>query len=178
MTSFSLRVVKFCNRLPICAVNAHSGVVVAASPWQPRQPSPEGTNANDQTAAQPQQLEPQARPFFATGRRPACCRPTSSSQINFLSVLLPQSVLHRSQRTDPTTTNGSAIFRSTLGATPFFLPLNELVTPAPPQSLRLPVRHTVGHCPNTVVRRQQLFGELFPPLCILNTDPGSVLASN
>ncbi len=38
------------------------------------------------------------------------------------------------------------------------------------------VRHGLHRCPNAVVRRQQLFGEPSPPLSVLTTNAGSVLA--
>ncbi len=38
------------------------------------------------------------------------------------------------------------------------------------------VEQWLQRCPNAVARRQQLFGEPSPPLSVLATNPGSVLA--
>ncbi len=57
-----------------------TGDMVAASTWQPRQPSFEGTNATDQTSTAPAARAPGParemvrQPFFENGRRPASCR--------------------------------------------------------------------------------------------------------
>ncbi len=38
------------------------------------------------------------------------------------------------------------------------------------------VEHWLQRCSNAEALRQQLFGKQFPPLCVLTTNPGSVLA--
>ncbi len=88
-------------------------VMVAASTWRPRQPSPEGTNATDLTSTAPaartpgpaKEMVPQ--PFFENGRRPTGCLLPSittsrrSNQIkSFLMVYGAVNALTRNALTD------------------------------------------------------------------------------
>ncbi len=93
---------------------------------------------------------------------------------------------HRPRGSDPRSGRGDGsptIFlhgRPTVGlsprsATPFSSPIYDPKCPScgeEPQT----VEHWLQRCPNAVALRQQLFGEPSPPLSVLTTNPGSVLA--
>ncbi len=77
-----------------------------------------------------------------------------------------------------------AVFRARLraGHTPLLKAyanqLDKIVDPKCPSCGEEPqtVEHWLQRCPNVVALRQKLFGEPSPPLSVLTTNPGSVLA--
>ncbi len=85
---------------------------------------------------------------------------------------------------DTTTTRRDAVLLAHLraGHTPLLKAyanqLNMTVEPKCPSCGEEPqtVEHWLQRCPNAVALRQQLFGELSPPLSVLSLSPGSVLA--